>query len=54
MLLLLFSEKTFRMGEKMESHPTIRDIFTLDVTESISHGNNLLSWILAPTKREDF
>lgn len=38
----------------MESHPTIRDIFTLDVTESISHGYNPLIGILTPSREGGF
>lgn len=41
-------------GEKMESHPTYCDILTLDVTESIAHGNNLLIWILTPSRKGGF
>lgn len=41
-------------GEKTESHPTMCDVFTLDVTESVSHGDNLLIWISTPSGREVF
>lgn len=36
------------------NHPTICEIFALDVTESISHGDNLLIWILTPSRKGGF
>lgn len=54
-LIGCFSQETFIEGEKMESHPTIVSwscgILTLDVTESISLGNNHLSWIGTPSRK---
>lgn len=57
-LIGCFSPETFREREKMEWHPTIVrwscGIFTLDVTESISHGNNHLIWIGTPSRKGRF
>lgn len=46
-----FSVKTLIEGEKTQSHPTICDVFTLDITESISHGDNSLIWTLTPSRK---